>query len=100
MVEAEPEEVPVGKVQVESLKYISSSNPVPASKGTPTILDGFAIHESLERTYQEKSSRRTTYKKFTIGARISVKPPYGWEKKYLADPEYAPKLHPIRTAVY
>lgn len=83
------------KVQAESVKFICTGNSASASKGAPTTMNGCTIHESLDGTYQEKSKRRNAVKKFTIGARISVKPSEGWRKKYLIDTNYMPKQHPL-----
>lgn len=49
--EEEPGEVTIGKVQLESLKHMSSSNLEPTSKRTPTVTNGPTIHRSLEGTY-------------------------------------------------
>jgi hypothetical protein len=82
--EGEEEEEETGKVWIESVKFINTGNSALTSKGTPTAMDDCTIHVLLEGTYQ-KNSKQWKSVKFTIGARISIKPLGGWQKKYLVD---------------
>lgn len=50
VMEDEEDDEETGKVQVESVKFISTGKSASASKGTPTAMDGCTIHKSLEGT--------------------------------------------------
>lgn len=56
-------------------------------------MDDYDIHKSLEGTYKETSSCTTTSKKFTVNARMSIRPPEGWTRKIPTDPDVVPRAH-------